>query len=63
MIPRPACWRCFVIGLLALPPLAAYFVWTRYRNEQSVLDALLNMPREVRRLRDLEKLYDHDSSA
>lgn len=50
-----SCWKCVVNAILVSPPLLAYVLYHRYRNNQGFRDALNSLRVRLEKLKDLEE--------
>jgi hypothetical protein len=41
--PLPRCWRCIAIAALSLPPIIAYTIYRRHKDDASFQEALASL--------------------
>ncbi len=44
------CWRCIVVYLVSLPPIAAYLVYRRYAHDEEFRAALKGLEEKIKKI-------------
>jgi hypothetical protein len=57
MIKLP-CWRCIVIYMCSLPPVAAYLVYRKWKNDEGFKQALVGLEHKLRAIKDEGDRYE-----